>query len=382
MTMQVYLVGGAVRDELLGLPVQDKDYVVVGTTPAAMLAAGFKPVGKDFPVFLHPQTHDEYALARTERKVAQGYKGFVVQASIDVSLEEDLARRDLTVNAIAKDAHGQLIDPYQGRADLQAKVFRHVSPAFAEDPVRILRAARLSARFPTFTIAPETNQLMQQMVVAGEVDALVAERVWQELAKGLMEMQPSRMFEVLQACGALGRILPELAVLWDEPVRPAVALSRLLQSINHSAWQQQKLPIRFAVLMLVGQLSVDQLKRLCLRLKVPKDCQDLAQMLLKFHDKWPQVLAMSAQQVLDFLTALDAIRQPYRLADFLTAVRCSDGHAAAENACKSSQRLQQALSAALSIDAGAAAKACHLAEQIKSAVYAARLQAVEQALST
>lgn len=382
MTMQVYLVGGAVRDELLGLPVQDKDYVVVGTTPAAMLAAGFKPVGKDFPVFLHPQTHDEYALARTERKVAQGYKGFVVQASIDVSLEEDLARRDLTVNAIAKDAHGQLIDPYQGCADLQAKVFRHVSPAFAEDPVRILRAARLSARFPTFTIAPETNQLMQQMVAAGEVDALVAERVWQELAKGLMEMQPSRMFEVLQACGALGRILPELAVLWDESVRPAVALSRLLQSINHSAWQQQKLPIRFAVLMLVGQLSVDQLKRLCLRLKVPKDCQDLAQMLLKFHDKWPQVLAMSAQQVLDFLTALDAIRQPYRLADFLTAVRCSDGHAAAENACKSSQRLQQALSAALSIDAGAVAKACRLAEQIKSAVYAARLQAVEQALST
>lgn len=382
MTMQVYLVGGAVRDELLGLPVQDKDYVVVGTTPAAMLAAGFKPVGKDFPVFLHPQTHDEYALARTERKVAQGYKGFVVQASIDVSLEEDLARRDLTVNAIAKDAHGQLIDPYQGRADLQAKVFRHVSPAFAEDPVRILRAARLSARFPTFTIAPETNQLMQQMVAAGEVDALVAERVWQELAKGLMEMQPSRMFEVLQACGALGRILPELAVLWDESVRSAVALSRLLQSINHSAWQQQKLPIRFAVLMLVGQLSVDQLKRLCLRLKVPKDCQDLAQMLLKFHDKWPQVLAMSAQQVLDFLTALDAIRQPYRLTDFLTAVRCSDGHAAAENACKSSQRLQQALSAALSIEAGAAAKACRLAEQIKSAVYAARLQAVEQALST
>ncbi len=382
MIMQVYLVGGAVRDELLGLPVQDKDYVVVGTTPAAMLAAGFKPVGKDFPVFLHPKTHDEYALARTERKVAQGYKGFVVQASIDVSLEEDLARRDLTVNAIAKDAHGQLIDPYQGCADLQAKVFRHVSPAFAEDPVRILRAARLSARFPTFTIAPETNQLMQQMVAAGEVDALVAERVWQELAKGLMEMQPSRMFEVLQACGALGRILPELAVLWDESVRPAVALSRLLQSINHSAWQQQKLPIRFAVLMLVGQLSVDQLKRLCLRLKVPKDCQDLAQMLLKFHDKWPQVLAMSAQQVLDFLTALDAIRQPYRLADFLTAVRCSDGHAAAENACKSSQRLQQALSAALSIDAGAVAKACRLAEQIKSAVYAARLQAVEQALST
>ena len=375
--MQVYLVGGAVRDELLGLPVKDKDYVVVGSTPAAMLAAGYKSVGKDFPVFLHPQTHDEYALARTERKVAQGYKGFVVQASIDVTLEEDLARRDLTVNAIAKDAQGQLIDPYQGCADLQAKIFRHVSPAFAEDPVRILRAARLAARFPEFTVAAQTNQLMQQMVAAGEVDALVAERVWQELAKGLMEQQPSRLFEVLQACGAMARILPELAALWE---REPDSARTLLQRINHAAQQQQILPVRFAVLMLAGQLNADQLKSLSMRLKVPNDSKELAQLLHKFHGLWPQILTMSAQQILDFLMAMDAIRQPYRLTDYLSAVRCYYGDLAAEASCQPSLVLHKALSAALGIDAGAIAHACSETSQIKQAVYAARLQAVSQSL--
>ena len=375
--MQVYLVGGAVRDELLGLAVKDKDYVVVGSTPAAMLAAGYKSVGKDFPVFLHPQTHDEYALARTERKVAQGYKGFVVQASIDVTLEEDLARRDLTVNAIAKDAQGQLIDPYQGCADLQAKIFRHVSPAFAEDPVRILRAARLAARFPEFTVAAQTNQLMQQMVAAGEVDALVAERVWQELAKGLMEQQPSRLFEVLQACGAMARILPELAALWE---REPDSARTLLQRINHAAQQQQILPVRFAVLMLAGQLNADQLKSLSMRLKVPNDSKELAQLLHKFHGLWPQILTMSAQQILDFLMAMDAIRQPYRLTDYLSAVRCYYGDLAAEASCQPSLVLHKALSAALGIDAGAIAHACSETSQIKQAVYAARLQAVSQSL--
>ena len=376
--MQVYLVGGAVRDELLGLPVKDKDYVVVGSSPAAMLAAGYKSVGKDFPVFLHPQTHDEYALARTERKVAQGYKGFVVQASIDVTLEEDLARRDLTVNAIAKDAQGQLIDPYQGCADLQAKIFRHVSPAFAEDPVRILRAARLAARFPEFTVAAQTNQLMQQMVAAGEVDALVAERVWQELAKGLMEQQPSRLFEVLQACGAMARILPELAALWEREPNSARAL---LQRINHAAQQQQTLPVRFAVLMLAGQLNADQLKSLSLRLKVPNDSKELAQLLLKFHGLWPQILTMSAQQILDFLMAMDAIRQPYRLTDYLSAVRCYYGDlVVAQASCQSSLVLHKALSAVLGIDAGAIAHACNGPSQIKQAVYAARLQAISQTL--
>ena len=375
--MQVYLVGGAVRDELLGLAVKDKDYVVVGSTPAAMLAAGYKSVGKDFPVFLHPQTHDEYALARTERKVAQGYKGFLVQASIDVTLEEDLARRDLTVNAIAKDALGQLIDPYQGCADLQAKIFRHVSPAFAEDPVRILRAARLAARFPEFTVAAQTNQLMQQMVAAGEVDALVAERVWQELAKGLMEQQPSRLFEVLQACGAMARILPELGALWETEPDSARAL---LQRINHAAQQQQTLPVRFAVLMLAGQLNADQLKSLSMRLKVPNDSKELAQLLHKFHGLWPQILTMSAQQKLDFLMALDAIRQPYRLTDYLSAVRCYYGDLAAEASCQPGLLLHKALAAAVSIDAGAIAHTCSEPSQIKQAVYAARLQAVSQAL--
>lgn len=375
--MQVYLVGGAVRDELLGLPVKDKDYVVVGATPAAMLAAGYKSVGKDFPVFLHPQTHDEYALARTERKVAQGYKGFVVHASIDVTLEEDLARRDLTVNAMAKDVHGQIIDPYQGRADLQAKIFRHVSPAFAEDPVRILRAARLAARFPEFSVAAQTNQLMQQMVAAGEVDALVAERVWQELAKGLMEQRPSRLFEVLQACGALARILPELAAAWErEPDRA----SKLLQTLNQAAQQQQTLPVRFAVLMLAGHLSADQLNALSMRLKVPNDSKELAYLLLRFHGNWPKIVSMSAQQVLDFLMAMDAIRQPYRLTDYLTAVRCYHGHVVAEESCQPSLLLAKALSAALSIDAGAIAHACSGSEQIKQAVYVARLQAVTQVL--
>jgi tRNA nucleotidyltransferase (CCA-adding enzyme) len=375
--MQVYLVGGAVRDELLGLPVKDKDYVVVGSTPAAMLAAGYKSVGKDFPVFLHPQTHDEYALARTERKVAQGYKGFVVQASIDVTLEEDLARRDLTVNAIAKDAQGQLIDPYKGCADLHAKIFRHVSPAFAEDPVRILRAARLAARFPEFRVAAQTNQLMQQMVAAGEVDALVAERVWQELAKGLMEQQPSRLFEVLQACGAMPRILPELATLWE---REPDSARTLLQTINRAAQQQQTLPVRFAVMLLAGQLNADQLKSLSLRLKVPNDSKELAQLLHKFHGIWPQILTMSAQQKLDFLMALDAIRQPYRLTDYLSAVRCYYGDLAAEASCQSSLVLHKALAAALGIDAGAIAHACSEPSKIKQAVYAARLQAVSQAL--
>jgi len=214
--MQIYSVGGAVRDELLGLPVQDRDYVVVGATPEEMVRLGFKPVGKDFPVFLHPVTHEEHALARTERKTAKGYKGFQVYAAPEVTLEQDLARRDLTINAIAKDAQGNLIDPFGGVADIKAGILRHVSPAFAEDPVRILRVARFNARFD-FHIAAETLQLMRDMVQSGEVDALVPERVWQELAKGLLESTPSRMFMALRECGALAKILPELDALFGVP---------------------------------------------------------------------------------------------------------------------------------------------------------------------
>lgn len=218
--MEIYQVGGAVRDALLGLPVQDRDWVVVGATPDELVAQGFLPVGKDFPVFLHPSSREEYALARTERKTAQGYRGFAVQAQSDVTLEEDLARRDLTINAMAQSSDGRLIDPYGGQADLQARVFRHVTAAFAEDPVRILRLARFAARFPDFSVVPETLALMRQMVDAGEVDALVPERVWQELSRGLMQARPSRMFEVLRSCGALARLLPEVERLWGVPQRP------------------------------------------------------------------------------------------------------------------------------------------------------------------
>ncbi|MDP3033274.1 MAG: multifunctional CCA tRNA nucleotidyl transferase/2'3'-cyclic phosphodiesterase/2'nucleotidase/phosphatase, partial [Rhodocyclaceae bacterium] len=217
--MQTYCVGGAIRDELLGLTVKDRDWVVVGATPEEMLEAGFKPVGRDFPVFLHPRTHEEYALARTEKKTAPGYAGFVFHTDPGVTLEDDLARRDLTINAIARAPDGSLIDPHGGQRDLAERVLRHVSPAFAEDPVRILRVARFAARFNDFSLAPETLALMQEMVANGEVDALVAERVWQELANGLMEAQPSRMFEILRACGALQRLLPELDCLWGVPQR-------------------------------------------------------------------------------------------------------------------------------------------------------------------
>ncbi|MGE5770339.1 MAG: multifunctional CCA tRNA nucleotidyl transferase/2'3'-cyclic phosphodiesterase/2'nucleotidase/phosphatase, partial [Betaproteobacteria bacterium] len=217
--MEIYLVGGAVRDELLGRANADRDYVVVGASPEQMLAQGFRPVGKDFPVFLHPQTGEEYALARTERKTGRGYHGFAVHAAPDVTLEDDLARRDLTINAMARSADGVLIDPFHGRRDLAEGILRHVGPAFAEDPVRILRLARFAARFADFTVAPETLETMRGMVADGEVDHLVAERVWQELATGLMENRPSRMFQVLRDCGALARLLPEVDALFGVPQR-------------------------------------------------------------------------------------------------------------------------------------------------------------------
>ena len=219
--MQAWIVGGAVRDRLLGRPVNDRDWVVVGSTPEAMAAAGFTPVGRDFPVFLHPQTHEEYALARTERKSGRGYLGFAVQASPDVTLEDDLTRRDLTINAIAEDpATGALVDPHGGQRDLQQRVLRHVGPAFVDDPVRLLRLARLAARFADFSVAPETEALLAQMVASGEVDHLVPERVWQELSRGLMEDRPDRMFDVLRHCGALRVLLPEVDRLWGVPQPP------------------------------------------------------------------------------------------------------------------------------------------------------------------
>ncbi|MEO0317594.1 MAG: hypothetical protein RL404_1271, partial [Pseudomonadota bacterium] len=252
--LNTYVVGGAVRDALLGLPVKDRDHVVVGATPEQMKALGFVAVGKDFPVFLHPDTHEEYALARTERKTAPGYAGFAFHAAPDVTLEQDLQRRDLTINAIAQHADGTLVDPYGGRDDLQQRVFRHVSPAFAEDPVRILRIARFAARFAGFTVASETKDLMRQMVASGEVDALVPERVWQELSRGLMEDKPSRMFDVLRECGALARILPELDALAGVP-QPAQhhpeidTFVHVMMVVDLAATRGLPLPVRFAALV-------------------------------------------------------------------------------------------------------------------------------------
>ncbi len=404
--MQVYCVGGAVRDELLGLRVQDRDFVVVGSTPAEMESAGYKPVGKDFPVFLHPNTRDEYALARTERKTAKGYKGFQVHADPDVTLEQDLARRDLTINAIAKDESGNLIDPYSGIQDLKDKVLRHVSPAFAEDPVRILRAARFAARFVDFEVAPLTMDLMREMVEKGEVDALVPERVWQEISKGLMEEKPSRMFEVLRACGALKKIMPELDALWGVPQpanhHPEVDTGvHVMMVIDYAADKQYQLPVRFAALMHdlgkgttpidilprhIGheQRSVDLLHVLSKRLRVPNDCKELAHIVAKFHGKVHQVKEMRSETLLKFLVDTDAIRQPERFHDFLLACECDiRGRTGYETqAFEEAGLLMSLLKAASEVDAGAVAKLHDAPEKIKQAVYEARLNALEQALKS
>ena len=409
--MQVYIVGGAVRDELLGLPVKDKDYVVVGSTAEQMITAGYRPVGKDFPVFLHPKTHEEYALARTERKTAVGYKGFTVHASPEVTLDQDLARRDLTINAIAKvvgtktnDGQAQLIDPFNGLADIKSKTLRHVSDAFAEDPVRILRVARFSARFADFTVSPETNQLMQKMVTAGEVDALVPERVWQELSKGLIEQKPSRMFEVLRDCGALQKILPELDKLWGVPQpakhHPEIDTGvHVMMVIDYAAKQNFSLPIRFAALMHdlgkgttpvdvlprhIGHeiRSVDLLKDVCKRLRVPNDCKELAHIVAKFHGKLHQASLMRADTLLEFLMELDAIRQPARFTDFLKACEAdSRGRTGLENCdLPEAELLKKVLQAALSVDAGTIAQGIEAPEKIRLAVFEARLFAVKQIL--
>lgn len=401
---KTYCVGGAVRDELLGIPVKDKDFVVVGSTPQVMLDAGYKPVGKDFPVFLHPKTHDEYALARTERKSGKGYTGFTVHAAPDVTLEEDLSRRDFTMNAIAKSADGKLIDPFNGQADIQSKIIRHVSHAFVEDPVRILRAARFAARFADFTIAPETLALMRQMVEIGEVDALVSERVWQELARGLMEAKPSRMFEVLRACGALKVILPEVDRLWGVPQpaqhHPEVDTGvHVMMVIDYAASQNFSLPVRFAALthdlgkgttpkeMLPRHIgheerSVQLVKEMSKRLRVPNDCKELAHIVAKFHGKLHAASKMRPDTLLKFLIELDAIRQPERFEDFLKACESdSRGRTGMEN-CElpETSLIKTALRAALGLDAGAVAKGMTEPEKIKQAVFEARLEALKQVM--
>jgi tRNA nucleotidyltransferase (CCA-adding enzyme) len=343
--VKVYLVGGAVRDELLGLPVKERDYVVVGATPEEMERLGFKPVGKDFPVFLHPETHEEYALARTERKSGRGYKGFQVHASPEVTLEEDLKRRDLTVNAMAKAEDGALIDPFGGRKDLDAKVLRHVSEAFAEDPVRILRVARFAARFG-FKVHEGTMKLMQDMVNSGEADFLVPERVWQEFSRGLGERHPELMFQVLQRSGLSRKLLPELKGI------PAT-LSRA-----------PSLPVRFA--LLTWGLTEVEVSTLCERLRAPNEVRELALTVHRVKDK---LKSASPQALLELLKRADAFRRPERFAELLEAARLAEPGL-------DTGRIERALKAAAAVDAGAIAAKAGMPAQIPQLIDEARIKAI------
>ena len=410
--MQIYRVGGAVRDALLGLPVHDVDWVVVGATPEELVAAGYLPVGKDFPVFLHPQTREEYALARTERKTARGYRGFTVSAAPDVTLEQDLARRDLTINSIAQpqgntQADG-LIDPYSGQQDLRDRVLRHVTDAFREDPVRILRVARFAARFADFTVAPETMALMREMVADGEVDALVPERVWQELSRGLMAATPSRMFGVLRDCGALTVLLPEVDKLWGVPQRadyhPEIDTGvHLMMVLDMAAQLGAPLPVRYAALCHdlgkgttpadvlprhIGheERSVKLLKGVSERLRVPTDCRELAEVVAREHGNIHRSGEFGAAAVVRLLERCDAIRKPQRFDEVLLACECdARGRLGLHDSPYPQRaRLRQALDAALAVPTAQVAEQAQAAglsgKAVGEQVAAARVAAVAQAL--
>jgi tRNA nucleotidyltransferase (CCA-adding enzyme) len=421
--MHFYLVGGAVRDALMRGHASssaaahfDRDWVVVDGSPQAMVDRGFLPVGRDFPVFLHPQTREEYALARTERKTAPGYRGFSFHAEPGVTLEDDLARRDLTINAMAvaeseadDPANARLIDPYGGLKDLQAGILRHVTAAFAEDPVRILRLARFSARFPQFTIAPETQALMQAMVSEGEVDHLVAERVWQELARGLMEQQPSRMFEVLRSCGALARLLPEVNRLWGVPQRadyhPEVDTGvHLMMVMNMSARLGASLPVRFACLchdlgkgttpadVLPRHIghegrSAELLKGVCDRLRVPVECKELADVVAREHGNIHRCLDASPAALVRLMERCDAFRKPARFEEILLACECdARGRLGLEEEpYRQRPHLQAALSCAQTVDTATVAAAAMAdgskGQQVGARIQAARIAALRQHLS-
>jgi tRNA nucleotidyltransferase (CCA-adding enzyme) len=406
--MQTYLVGGAVRDRLLGLPVTDRDWVVVGATPQALVDAGYLPVGRDFPVFLHPQTREEYALARTERKTAPGYRGFAVHAAPDVTLEQDLSRRDLTINAMAQDEAGRVIDPFGGERDIAARVLRHVSAAFAEDPVRILRLARLAARFAEFSVADETIALARRMVDEGDADALVPERVWQELSRGLMEQRPSRMFDVLRACGALARLLPEVDRLWGVPqradVHPEVDTGvHLMLVLDMAARLAAPLAVRFACLCHdlgkggtprdewprhIGheQRSVRLTRKLCERWRVPTECRELAEVVAREHGNVHRSGELGAAALVRLLERCDAIRKPARFDEILLACECDargrTGFADAPYPQRARLRAVQA--AALDVDtatiAADAAVRGLAGPAIGAAVHEARVRAVAAAL--
>lgn len=359
--MKVYAVGGSVRDELLGQPVTDHDWVVIGATPEEMTRRGFRPVGADFPVFLHPDTHEEYALARTERKTAPGYRGFTFHASPDVTLEEDLRRRDLTINAMARAEDGTLIDPFGGEADLRLGLLRHVSEAFAEDPVRILRVSRFAARLG-FRIADETLLLMRQMVASGEADHLVPERVWQEVSRGLQERQPSRMLAALDACGALRRVMPELTA----------ALVERGHRLDVAATAGLALPERFALLTL--GLPEGEVQSLADRLRAPSDCRDLALLVARESILGDPLAGLGPEPLLALLERCDAFRRPERLQGLLRVLAV--GSPASPGA---TSRVAAALAAAKSVDAAAVARSTP--ENIAGALHAARLEAIAARLA-
>ncbi len=403
--MKAYLVGGAVRDTLMGLTVKDRDWVVVGSTPEAMHRLGYTAVGRDFPVFLHPRSHEEYALARTERKTAPGYKGFAVHAAPDVTLEQDLSRRDLTINAIAQDAEtGTLIDPFAGQKDIAHKVLRHVSASFTEDPVRILRIARFAARFTDFNVAPETLELMRHMVQSGEVDHLVAERMWQELAKGLMEPRPSRMFEILRECDALQRLLPELDKLWGVPQSPEHHPEidtgvHVMMVLDTAAQVNASLEVRFACLTHdlgkgttpadvlprhIGheERSVRLLKTICQRLRIPNLCSELALVVAREHGNIHRSHTLNAAAIVRLLERCDAFRKPERFAKIVQACECdARGRLGLQDQpYPQAARLLKALQLAQAVDTAAIALEAQTmglsGEKIGQRIQAARIKAI------
>ena len=403
--MQIYQVGGSVRDQLLGLPVADRDWVVVGATPQEMESLGYRLVGKDFPVFLHPQSHEEYALARTERKVSPGYKGFKVHATPDVSLEDDLQRRDLTINAMALAPDGALIDPFGGAADLERRLLRHVSPAFSEDPVRILRVARFAARFAPlgFEVAEETLELMRTMVKAGEVNALVPERVWAELERALGEAVPSRFFEVLRTCGALRILVPELDQLYGVPQPPQHHPEidtgvHVMQVVDRAAELSADTQVRFAALLHdLGkgltprnewprhsgheERGLVLVQGLCQRLRAPNDYRDLALLTAKYHGICHRAEELRPATLLDTLQALDAFRRPERFERFLLACEAdSTGRPGYEQQGYPQAALfRRALEIASSVDAAALAAGGLKGEALAAELRSQRIAAIRAA---
>ena len=404
--MKIYLVGGAVRDDLLGRTVHERDWVVVGASPQEMSAAGYRAVGRDFPVFLHPQTHEEYALARLERKTGPGYRGFVTEFSSDVTLDQDLARRDLTINAMARSADGTIIDPYGGRADLEHRLLRHVSPAFVEDPVRILRVARFLARYAPlgFRVAPDTLLLMRQMVEAGEADALVPERIWRELERALGEPQPRAAIELLRECGALRVILPEIDALFGVPQRPEWhpeidTGEHVMLALQVAADRGSNTRVRFAILLHdLGKaltprnlwprhhghetLGVPSIEALCQRLHVPQEFRDLAVLASRFHTHVHRGLELRHTTLLDLFEQCDAFRRPERFGDFLEACECDArgrlGHA--ETPYPQRARVEAALAAARSVTLAAEERANLAGPAIGERLRRKRLAAIQAAI--